>query len=66
MTAPAPTIINILATLLATDEGEIRVAGFDVRREPTGVRVAIGVTGQFSARRLDPPSSSSPCRSPVG
>jgi ABC-2 type transport system ATP-binding protein len=49
MTAPAPTIINILATLLATDEGEIRVAGFDVRREPTGVRVAIGVTGQFSA-----------------
>jgi len=43
------TIVNILSTLLAPGEGEIRVAGFDVRREPAGVRAAIGVTGQFSA-----------------
>jgi len=43
------TIVNILATLLAPDEGEIRVAGFDVRRESAGVRATIGVTGQFSA-----------------
>ncbi|WP_045878407.1 ATP-binding cassette domain-containing protein [Pseudofrankia sp. DC12] len=43
------TIVNILATLLTPDDGEIRVAGFDVRREPAGVRAAIGVTGQFSA-----------------
>jgi len=43
------TIVNILATLLAPGDGEIRVAGFDVRREPAGVRAAIGVTGQFSA-----------------
>src|SRR5262245_14739915 len=43
------TIVNILATLLAPGAGEIRVAGFDVRREPAGVRAAIGVTGQFSA-----------------
>jgi len=43
------TIVNILSTLLTPGEGEIRVAGLDVRREPGGVRAAIGVTGQFSA-----------------
>jgi ABC-2 type transport system ATP-binding protein len=43
------TLVTILATLLAHDEGEVRIAGFDVRREPAGVRAAIGVTGQFSA-----------------
>lgn len=43
------TIVNILATLLTPGAGEIRVAGFDVRRQPAGVRSAIGVTGQFSA-----------------
>ncbi|KPM57347.1 ABC transporter [Frankia sp. CcI49] len=43
------TIVNILSTLLAPDGGEIRVGGFDIRREPAGVRAAIGVTGQFSA-----------------
>lgn len=43
------TIVNILSTLLAPDDGEIRVAGFDVRREAAGVRATIGVTGQFSA-----------------
>ena len=43
------TIVNILSTLLTPGDGEIRVGGFDVRREPGGVRAAIGVTGQFSA-----------------
>lgn len=43
------TIVNILSTLLTPGDGEIRVAGFDVRREPGGIRSAIGVTGQFSA-----------------
>jgi ABC-2 type transport system ATP-binding protein len=43
------TVVNILSTLLTPGDGEIRVAGFDVRREPGGVRRAIGVTGQFSA-----------------
>ncbi len=43
------TIVNILSTLLTPGEGEVRVAGFDVRREPAGVRATIGVTGQFSA-----------------
>jgi ABC-2 type transport system ATP-binding protein len=43
------TVVNILSTLLAPGDGEIRVAGFDVRREAAGVRRAIGVTGQFSA-----------------
>ncbi len=43
------TTIQILATLLQADDGEVRVAGFDPRREPDAVRAAIGVTGQFSA-----------------
>ncbi len=43
------TVVNILSTLLTPGDGQIRVAGFDVRREPGGVRATIGVTGQFSA-----------------
>jgi ABC-2 type transport system ATP-binding protein len=43
------TIVNILSTLLTPDEGQLRVAGFDVRTQSAGVRAAIGVTGQFSA-----------------
>ena len=43
------TIVNILSALLTPGDGEIRVAGFDIRHEPGGVRAAIGVTGQFSA-----------------
>jgi len=36
------TMVRILSTLTSADAGEVRVAGFDVRR-------SIGVTGQFSA-----------------
>ena len=43
------TTVQILATLLPPDAGEIQVAGFDLAREPDAVRKAIGVTGQFSA-----------------
>ena len=43
------TMVNILSTLLTADSGEVRVAGHDVRREPSRVRSTIGVTGQFSA-----------------
>jgi ABC-2 type transport system ATP-binding protein len=43
------TMVRILTTLLAPDQGEMRVAGHDVAREPDAVRDAIGVTGQFSA-----------------
>jgi ABC-2 type transport system ATP-binding protein len=43
------TMVRLLATLLAPDRGEIRVAGHDVVREPDAVRAVIGVTGQFSA-----------------
>ena len=39
------TIVNILSTLLTAGAGEIRVAGCDGRREPAGMRTAIGVTG---------------------
>jgi ABC-2 type transport system ATP-binding protein len=43
------TMVRILATLVAPDAGDVRVAGHDLRREPDAVRRAIGVTGQFSA-----------------
>ena len=43
------TTVQILSTLIRADAGEIRVAGFDVNREPDRVRDAIGVTGQFSS-----------------
>jgi ABC-2 type transport system ATP-binding protein len=43
------TTVQILSTLIAADGGEVQVAGHDLRREPDGVRAAIGVTGQFSA-----------------
>ncbi len=43
------TMVNILATLLEPDDGQIRVAGHDLATDPDGIRRAIGVTGQFSA-----------------
>jgi ABC-2 type transport system ATP-binding protein len=43
------TTVNILATLLSADAGEVCVAGHDVAREADAVRDAIGLTGQFSA-----------------
>jgi ABC-2 type transport system ATP-binding protein len=43
------TVVQILATLLRADGGDIRVAGHDLAAEPDAVRAAIGVTGQFSA-----------------
>ncbi|HEX3564659.1 MAG TPA: ATP-binding cassette domain-containing protein, partial [Acidimicrobiales bacterium] len=43
------TTVEILSTLLKADAGEVRVAGFDLVRQPDAVRGAIGLTGQFSA-----------------
>jgi ABC-2 type transport system ATP-binding protein len=43
------TIVSILATLLASDEGQVLVAGHDVSSDPGAVRAQIGLTGQFSA-----------------
>jgi ABC-2 type transport system ATP-binding protein len=43
------TMVNIFATLLEPDSGQVQIAGHDVARDPEGVRSAIGVTGQFSA-----------------
>ena len=43
------TTVQILSTLLPADGGEVRVAGYDLARDPAAVRAAIGVTGQFSA-----------------
>ncbi|MFC6085309.1 ATP-binding cassette domain-containing protein [Sphaerisporangium aureirubrum] len=43
------TAVRVLSTLTSPDDGEIHVAGYDVRREALAVRSVIGVTGQFSA-----------------
>ncbi len=43
------TMVRILSTLLAPDGGQALVAGYDVVKDPDGVRRSIGVTGQFSA-----------------
>ncbi len=43
------TTVQILSTLIAADAGEVRVAGFDLARDPDEIRRRIGVTGQFSA-----------------
>jgi ABC-2 type transport system ATP-binding protein len=43
------TFVRAVATLLRPDEGELRVAGHDVRREPRAVRRIIGLAGQYAA-----------------
>jgi ABC-2 type transport system ATP-binding protein len=43
------TTINILTTLIKSDDGTASVAGFDVASEPAKVREQISVTGQFAA-----------------
>jgi ABC-2 type transport system ATP-binding protein len=43
------TTIRVLTTLTRPDAGTARVAGHDVVREPTKVRGAISLTGQFVA-----------------
>jgi ABC-2 type transport system ATP-binding protein len=43
------TTVRILATLLRPDAGSVRVAGFDVEREPLRVRESLSLTGQYAA-----------------
>src|SRR5687768_4403380 len=43
------TTIRILSTLSRPDGGRLRVAGFDVVREPAEVRGVISLTGQYAA-----------------
>lgn len=43
------TAVRILTTLLDPDEGEVEVAGLDVRKEPGKVRERIGLSGQAAA-----------------
>jgi ABC-2 type transport system ATP-binding protein len=43
------TFVRCVATLLRPDAGELRVAGFDVRRDPHRVRQAISLSGQYAA-----------------
>ena len=43
------TFVRAVATLLALDDGMLRVAGHDVRRDPGAVRRVIGLAGQFAA-----------------
>jgi ABC-2 type transport system ATP-binding protein len=43
------TAVRVFTTLLVPDEGVVEVAGLDVRRDPSGVRERIGVSGQYAA-----------------
>ena len=43
------TFIRMVATLLRPDRGELRVGGYDVRRQAAEVRRTIGLAGQFAA-----------------
>jgi ABC-2 type transport system ATP-binding protein len=43
------TAIRILTTLIVPDDGEARVTGIDVLREPARVRERIGLAGQYAA-----------------
>jgi ABC-2 type transport system ATP-binding protein len=43
------TFVRAVATLLRPDRGSLRVAGYDVRTEPSRVRSLIGLAGQFAA-----------------
>jgi ABC-2 type transport system ATP-binding protein len=43
------TFVRAVATLLPLDEGVLRVAGYDARREPRAIRRVIGLAGQFSS-----------------
>jgi ABC-2 type transport system ATP-binding protein len=46
------TAVRILATILRPDAGRAEVLGRDVERDPEGVRLRIGLAGQFAA--IDP------------
>ena len=43
------TAVRILTTLLEPDEGQVEVAGLDVRKDPGKVRERIGLSGQTAA-----------------
>ena len=43
------TTVRILSTLLKPTSGRAQVAGFDVLKDPDGVRRSIGLTGQYAA-----------------
>jgi ABC-2 type transport system ATP-binding protein len=43
------TTVNVLTTLMKSDGGTARVAGYDIVAEAKAVRASIGVTGQFAA-----------------
>ncbi|MFG2286194.1 ATP-binding cassette domain-containing protein [Streptomyces sp. NPDC048595] len=43
------TTVHICSTLVQADDGQVRIAGHDLKQEPNAVRSAIGLTGQFAA-----------------
>ena len=43
------TIVKILSTLLRSDGGTATICGYDVDKQPDGIRRSISLTGQFAA-----------------
>ena len=61
------TVIRMLITLLAPTSGEIRVAGYDVVRQPNEVRLRVGAAQQEAAREAhDALSTDAASGLPVG
>lgn len=43
------TTVKILSTLMTPDQGEVYVNGYEVTKNPNGVRSSIGLAGQYAA-----------------
>lgn len=43
------TLVNILATLMTCDEGNITICGYDLRKEEKEINRCISLTGQYAA-----------------
>ncbi|RED51752.1 ATP-binding cassette domain-containing protein [Cohnella lupini] len=43
------TLINIMSTLVAPDEGSVKIAGYDIVTDKNMVKRSISLTGQFAA-----------------
>lgn len=43
------TLIKIMTTLLKQDSGDVRIAGYDIQKQPLEAKKSFSLTGQFSA-----------------
>jgi ABC-2 type transport system ATP-binding protein len=51
------TAVQILSTLIGFDDGQVRVGGHDISRDPDAVRDVIGVTGSSPGSTTSSPAT---------